>query len=184
MSIRREETLLVVSLCFPRLELAHLEHVRGFLNFLRLAPHQVGEDLLSDLTVSAHELMENAIKYGRDDGATLELRAPPREPSRLLVRTKNKASQRDAGRAGALVDRLTRGDPRAVYQEVLRESAARAEGSGLGLMRIAAECGMTLSTRFHRGVLHIDAWSNARRTRHEPAVADYAGAEVHRDRGP
>lgn len=165
MARRPEVSQLVVGLTFPRLVLSHLEHVRTFMGFLLSPPHEVGADLLSDLTVSTHELMENAIKYTRDRHATLELRVDPARADRLLVRTRNRASARDAGRARALVGRLAAADPRAVYQQVLAETAHRTHGSGLGLVRIAAECGMTLSTRYRGGRLIIDAWSTPGRTR-------------------
>jgi hypothetical protein len=142
---------------------AHLHHVRDFLAFLADPPRQVGPDTLSEVTVAVHELMENAIKYARGTGATLELRCDSRHADRIVVRTVNRATVSNARRALSLIARLLDNDARAVYQQVLKETLPKQNESGLGLIRIAAECGMTLNATFKQSQLAIEAWSNPAR---------------------
>jgi hypothetical protein len=150
---------MTVKLCFSRLNLSLLHHVRRFVsNFVRSHPLEVSATLLSNVTMSAHELLENAVKYSSDGQSALEVRMTP-ESTQVTVTTSNRTTPDQAARAIELVNRLRGRPPHDVYQEEMAASVHRTNGSGLGLLRLAAECGMRLTANYIDGSIVIEACS-------------------------
>ena len=114
-------------------------------------------------TMTASELLENAIKYGESVA-----RAPRIVFSLGLadgiirIETVNGCNDHEnVQRLQARLHRLaTTEDPKALYLNSIEEllalaSAATSGGSGLGLYRIAAEGGFTLSCHYEDGVVSV-----------------------------
>jgi len=103
-------------------------------------------DLLDRMAMATHELMENAAKYANGDRSQLSIAyEPDREPPCLEIAVTNRVSPENVRPLADLVDRLSRTDDvQQLYIDMIRESAKRNEGSGLGLIRIRAEGDMTL----------------------------------------
>lgn len=122
------------------------------------------EDVLGDpvlasrMALATHELLENAVKYSID-GETrtlLEVTSEPR--AAVSVCTWNRAGAEDISRLGEIFREMARQpDVGAYYQDVMRRSATRTEGSGLGLARIQAEAEMALSCSIDAGMVKIQA---------------------------
>lgn len=113
--------------------------------------HDVYSQLLSDpqdlyrVTMTAHELIENLIKYSADGPGSIEVQLErDADQEYLTVSTRNRATHQRAARLTALVQRIASSEnPMTIYDAMIRETAD-AEGSGLGLARIRAEAGMEL----------------------------------------
>lgn len=110
------------------------------------------DDVLSDpdaasrIALTAHEMMENVVKYsaGGQSSVTVELRDRDGH-AYVLVRTKNRAGPDQVERLRLVFDQIDRAaDPLAFYDEAIVRSL-KAEGSGLGLARIRAEAEMSLA---------------------------------------
>jgi hypothetical protein len=115
--------------------------------------------------LACHELLENAVKCAITSTATLAISIiDDDEYRRLIVSTRNYSSladqivlQRD------IAELRTAGDPQAHYQTLMRETAARVEGSGLGLARVRAEAEMELDTYAANGMVTVVAHTTLRR---------------------
>lgn len=115
------------------------------------------EETLSRLALVTHELMENAMRYSNGGMARLAVEYDPLL-RRVWVRSFNQTSAQHADAVGRLVEGLARAeDPMALYVGLMRDTASRAEGSGLGLARIRVEAEMELSHRYQAGCLNITA---------------------------
>ncbi len=112
----------------------------------QLCGRMLDPDVTFRLTMAAHELLENIVKYSSDGRGVVEVRLEMRNAVRyLVVSTKNRASAENVAKLSALVRELVAApDPEAVYDDMIRFSASR-EGSGLGLARIRAEGHMQLT---------------------------------------
>lgn len=103
----------------------------------------------SRIGLAAHELIENAVKYGTSDEVTVEVRVLRGTEPTVCIRTHNRASPEnirvlrqqlaEIDAASNIVDH---------YHSVISRSARRAHGSGLGLARVAAEADMRMSAEF------------------------------------
>lgn len=103
-------------------------------------------EISSHLAVATHELLENAVKYGRRDEASLAVSVNP-EGSHftVVVSIRNESEPGHIAEAERVIAALRgAGDVFSHYQELMGEVALRVDGSGLGLARIAAESGMGL----------------------------------------
>ncbi|HEY4103681.1 MAG TPA: ATP-binding protein [Polyangiaceae bacterium] len=123
------------------------------------APHIAAADELSRLLLATHELLENIVKYSAGGAAEFHLALERAERGLLLrLRTKNRALPERLRDTRQRLDALAAApDPLAHYDEMIRESAGRHEGSGLGLARILAESEMTLRYQIEREELTIIA---------------------------
>lgn len=111
------------------------------------------------LGLVAHELLENAIKYSVDKDAVVSLlivRAA--HSSEIRIQTQNQATKENIKRVRELVDAMhAANDAMAFYQQLMRDSARRQEGSGLGLARIWAEGEMRLNVTVEDNELQLSA---------------------------
>jgi hypothetical protein len=103
-------------------------------------------DVASRLALASHELLENTVKFSVDRVSSIHLAVTRGDHEiAISIRTRNRASAADSTSANAIVRDIKRAtDTFAYYQEVMRSSARRSDGSGLGLARISAEAEMTL----------------------------------------
>jgi two-component sensor histidine kinase len=103
-------------------------------------------DLVYRLTIAAHELLENAIKYSAD-GATnirIELRRDG-DRSWVSIRAENRAEPQRIVAVRDMIRRIHEADDAfELYCKLIRASVERETGSGLGLARICAEAACEL----------------------------------------
>ncbi|HEY4159129.1 MAG TPA: hypothetical protein VGM29_13565 [Polyangiaceae bacterium] len=110
-------------------------------------PHVRDPDASSRLRLVVHELLENLVKYSTASPVEFDFHMA-REGAglRVTIRTQNRAAIDRLTDAEARLTALNAAhDPVAHYDEVIRASAGRREGSGLGLARIHAEGEMLVS---------------------------------------
>ena len=146
-----------VTLCFePRAD--QIGSLRNALSDL-CTPHISDADELSRLLLTAHELLENIVKYSA--GGDVEFECTIERVIgglRARLRTWNHA---DPNRLADVRARLAAlgaaNDAIAHYDEMIRDSAAKRDGSGLGLARIEAEGEMRLEYRIDGDELTITA---------------------------
>jgi hypothetical protein len=101
-------------------------------------------DLGWRLAMAAHELLDNARKYGCEGFVRFLLLI---DGEGVTVRVENNGGGEYGATLVRTIDEIRNApDPWALYLEVLERAAAREEGSGLGLARISAEGGMQLYT--------------------------------------
>jgi hypothetical protein len=116
--------------------------------------------------LACHELLENALKCTISSTATLAISIiDDAEYRRLIISTRNYSSladllvlQRD------IADIRAASDPVEHYQALMRDTAARCEGSGLGLARVRAEAEMELDTYAAHGMVTVVAHTTLRRS--------------------
>lgn len=99
------------------------------------------EDVAWRFQMAANELAENVVRYstGPTVSITVELEDVPGNAV-LRVRTSNQTTpERLREVEGRLQELTMTRDPVELYDRMIRETAPRAEGSGLGLARIRAE---------------------------------------------
>jgi len=112
--------------------------------FDRFCAPLVGPDASSRVGMVAHEFLENLAKYS--DGGPVELGVeviPIEDHFRVRITTVNR-TPRVSEVVRVLGDVSNSPDPAAKYVEYMHSAVARAEGSGLGLVRIRAEGGMEI----------------------------------------
>jgi len=105
----------------------------------------VDGELSSQLALTTHELLENAVKYSVDDEASLSVDVVRKESClQISVRTRNRASPHHAERLQKIIGEVQQTDDLFTYfQEMIQQTIGRSE-SGLGLARIACETEMSL----------------------------------------
>jgi hypothetical protein len=137
---------LAVRLGAPQLVTRTRQLVESFL-VLQLADL----DVVARCAMCTHELLENIVKYGAAGPASITVEVTRRETGGvLLIRSDNVASiERRADIVQRLSVLLLAVDPIAYYDRLIRESALRHDGSGLGLARIRAEGHFKLGYRLH-----------------------------------
>lgn len=122
------------------------------------------DDAAERLRLTAHELLENIVKYSAETAC--ELRFELRNAAGALtamVQTRNvprAQNRRDAEQRLAALTAAT--DPLEHYDSVIADSARQPAGSGLGLARIHAETEYRLGYRFEGDALLIVASGEVR----------------------
>ena len=150
----------LVSLVFTQMNIQMLHHVRKFVTaFVKAHPGKISAELISDISVTLHELLENAVKHSNGKQAVLEVCTDLLDKRRMLLRTVNHASAQSAARVLELLGRLETTPSGQLYQDLLEETITRSEGSGLGLVRVASECDMALKCTYDGKSLTVEAWS-------------------------
>jgi hypothetical protein len=118
------------------------------------------DDAAARLRLTAHELLENIVKYSAQGACEFrfQLFRGPGGTLRAVVETSNVP---DAVRRPDAEQRLAAltaaSDPLEHYDSIIADSARRPAGSGLGLARIHAETEYRLSHRFEANALVIAA---------------------------
>jgi hypothetical protein len=101
-------------------------------------------DLLCRLSLSAYELMENAVKYAQGPFASLRLHVDPARGMAGMVLANDATEEHVAELRRHFSELQAVDDPFGYYCELMRRAAGR-PGSRLGLGRIVAEGEMVLS---------------------------------------
>jgi hypothetical protein len=106
-------------------------------------------DTVSRIALSAHELLENAIKYSSSGSVRIRVvTSRVDDCDQVAIHVTNQADPAHlAALQIALSEMADATDPFAHYQALLRISSKRRDGSGLGLARVKAEGEMSLSLR-------------------------------------
>ncbi len=112
----------------------------------------------SVITLAAHELVENIIKYGTDGPRSITVQLDTRKREVRMV-TENAATSSQISKLRSKLDRICQSDtPEALYDELVAETAdADSDESGLGLIRIRAEADMDLSYEVEGNIVRIRA---------------------------
>jgi len=117
-------------------------------------------DAVDRLGLAAHELLENAVKFS-SDGVThirVDVLRNPEGGREVTITTRNRAEPEHLEALKKLMAELTQAsDPLAHYQVLMKRSAKRTVGSGLGLGRIRAEADMELDYRIEGNLVHLQA---------------------------
>lgn len=117
-------------------------------------------DAAARLRLTAHELLENIVKYSANGGCEFHLRLllVADGTLRASVETRNvPAAGRRADAEQRLAALYAARDPLEHYDAIIADSALKPAGSGLGLARIHAETEYRLSHRFEGDTLVICA---------------------------
>jgi hypothetical protein len=118
------------------------------------------EDAAARLRLTAHELLENIVKYSSNAACELrfELRKGGAGALEAQLQTRNVPRSENRPDAEARLAALTAAaDPHEHYDSIIADSARQPAGSGLGLARIHAETEYRLSHRFEGEALFIVA---------------------------
>lgn len=138
----------------PNLELVSV--VRRFVSEF----YATGADpeAVSRVALSIHELLENAIRYGKDRETSVRIEMDP-AADRVRIETRNLATAEDAAHVEELVRKIREtDDPFQLLQERMLYAMQRSDGgSGMGLVRIRAEAEMEhVACRLDGDVLVIE----------------------------
>jgi hypothetical protein len=139
--------------------------VRRFVEeaFERLIPDP---DATFRVSMTAHELLENAAKYSLSGRALLRFSARL-EGEQALVNLSliNETTPAHIERLQARIEAICgAADPFQHYQKIMRESSRKVDESGLGLARIAAEAEMMLGLEVKGSTVAIMASTRCRST--------------------
>lgn len=117
------------------------------------------DDAASRLRLTAHELLENVVKYSSGPCTfRFQLFKADTGKARALVETSNVPAPTHRAEADQRLAALCAApDPLEHYDSIIADSARRPAGSGLGLARIHAETEFRLSHRFEAEKLVIAA---------------------------
>jgi hypothetical protein len=118
------------------------------------------EDAAARLRLTAHELLENIVKYSAEAGCDLSFALSRTQAGALSARVQTRNVPRAENRADAearLAALTAAADPLEHYDSIIADSAQKPAGSGLGLARIHAETEYRLSHRFEGNALFIVA---------------------------
>ncbi len=121
----------------------------------------------SRLSMAAHELLENAAKYGVSDHSDLDVQIIA-EHQQALVRLRNRSTPTHIARLRERIEQLRAArNPSAFYEQLMRDSFdADDDESGLGLARICAEGELELALEVEGDTVTIMASSQPTRTSH------------------
>jgi hypothetical protein len=125
----------------------------------------LGKQASQMLAMATHELLENALRYSVEEGATFKIQVERGEHTDVVtIRIQNRADPSHIPSLREVMARMNEAvDPMAHYLTLMRETSVRAEGSGLGLARLCAEAGMKLALEIEADTVCIVAQSELQR---------------------
>jgi hypothetical protein len=111
-------------------------------------------DGTSRVALATHELLENAVAYASDGetGVRVELL-----DDELVVRTWNKIAPDRLEALAKLFAEMNSIEPEEYYRTMLKKTAYRTDGSGLGLARVRAEAEMAVTYELDDGRVCVQA---------------------------
>jgi hypothetical protein len=103
-------------------------------------------DIIYRVTIAAHELLENSIKYSCDGTTNMSIELHSEETKNLVsIRSENRATPERVLAVRDTIERIRDAlDPLDLYCEMIRASVEGNSHSGLGLARICAEAACEL----------------------------------------
>lgn len=116
-------------------------------------------DAISRIALTTHELLENTVRYSLDGKMALRIEVRRREGATIVgIQTKNRASQENAEALARLLEEMAEApDANEYYLTLMKRSARRSDGSGLGMGRIRAEGEMQVSCTIEGDVVALRA---------------------------
>jgi hypothetical protein len=115
--------------------------------------HMLDDPEVTDkVALATHELLENAVAYASDGetGVRVELGT-----DELVVKTWNRISPERLEALEQIFTEMNESEPNAYYQMMLKKTAHRTDGSGLGLARVRAEAEMAVTYEVSPGRICI-----------------------------
>ena len=113
------------------------------------------DEVASRVAMTAHELMDNAIKYATADDVFVRIEIAD---GMISISTRNRAEAGHIETLRRAFDDMDEDkDPFQHYLDLMTRTAHRAEVSGLGLGRIWAEADMKLSYEAHSDLVSVRA---------------------------
>ena len=128
----------------------------------------------SQLSMAAHELVENALNYGTEGETnfSIDIDPDPDEDGVYAVRmkTRNRADPKQHAVVSKMLAELnSTDDPFAFYLALMADTVRREEGSGLGLARVRVEAEMEVTCVIEGEEIEIQAQARVIRPRQEDA---------------
>lgn len=109
----------------------------------------------SKLALTAHELMDNAVRYACGDRVLVRVGFGD---GLLEIHTQNRAAPNDIASIRVLIEEMNSwSDPFQYYLELMDRTSSRLDSSGLGLGRIWAEADMTLTMDVEADIVSVCA---------------------------
>jgi anti-sigma regulatory factor (Ser/Thr protein kinase) len=117
------------------------------------------EETTSKLAVATHELLENAVRYSKDGNTSIRISVmKSNDLVRVQIETRNRADSTHVDNVRAAVDEVANApDAATMYQTLMKRSAKRRDGSGLGLGRVRAETDLELASHVEKDLVHVTA---------------------------
>jgi hypothetical protein len=112
------------------------------------------------VALTVHELLQNAIDYSTDGRAKLRLHLDVPQ-QRITLSVESHGSPEKLEGLLQLMQRIEQEpDPLKLYLALMKETAKKKAGSGLGLARVRFEGGMDIKIELAEGLVRVTATSN------------------------
>jgi hypothetical protein len=123
---------------------------------------KLDDELQARVAVAVHELLQNGIKYSIDGWSKLELHV--KRDGSVGLAVQNRVNGEGIERLKAVVSRMEQfTDPLQHYLTVMKETAQREHGSGLGLARVRYEGRMAVNVGIDGETVTVRASAEAGR---------------------